>query len=196
LERKAGELPCAAWAPLAKVTWADGTVVEEQYAFAKHQPEGCTGPQLFAICRWKHVDEMFWRHAFVACESGRAGSAQAVFERHHLKGDKERLFSEVLSGLDLHHPPCEQLLANRIFYTLATLAYNLLQALKLLHLPDDCQSWRVRTLLRQVVILPARLVRHARQMVARVAVPGGWMAWWRALVQRLGLRSAEASATG
>lgn len=196
LERKAGELPASAWTTRAQVTWADGTVVEEQYAFAKHQPEGCSAAQLFAICRWKHWDEMFWRHAFVACESGRSGSAKAVFERHHLKGDKERLFSEVLSGLDLHHPPCEQLLANRIFYTLAALAYNLLQGLKLLHLPDDCQNWRVRTLLQKLIILPARLVRHARQLVARVAVPGGWLPWWQGLVQRLGLRTVAEQSTG
>ena len=173
MERKTGELPASACTALAQVTWADGTVVEEQYSFAKHQPKGYSAAQLFAICRWKHWDEMFWRHALVACESGRSGSAQAVFEPHHLKGDKERLFSEVLSGLDLHHPPCEQLLANQIFYTLAIMAYNLLQGLNLLHLPEDCQSWRVRTLLQNLIILPARLVLHARQLVARVAVPGG-----------------------
>lgn len=192
LERKAAELPASAWSPLQEDTWTDGTRVQEQYAFAKHQPEGCSAPQRFAFCRWKTSEEMFWRHAFIACESGRTGSAKAVFERHHLKGDKERLFSELLSGLDLHHPPCEQLLANQVFYTLAGLAYNLLQALKLLHLPDECQSWRVRTLLRQVVILPARVVRHARRLVARVCVPAGWLAWWSALVQRLGLRSSAA----
>lgn len=190
LERKAGELPPSAWTPLRESDWADGSKVQEQYAFAKHQPEGCSQAQLFAICRWKTQQEMFWRYGFVACENERAGSAQTVFERHHLKGDKERLFSEVLSGLDLHHPPCEQLIANQVFYTLGALAYNLLQALKLLHLPDDCQSWRVRTLLRQVVILPARLVRHARSLVARVSVPVSWLSWWNALVARLELRAA------
>ena len=50
----------------------------------------------------------------------------AVFERHHLKGAKEQGFSEVLSGLDLHHPPCQDLIANQAFYALAMLAYNVL----------------------------------------------------------------------
>jgi hypothetical protein len=57
-----------------------------------------------------------------------------AFEHHRLKGDKERAFSDLLSDLDLHNPPCADLQANRMFYALATLAYNALMALKLIHL--------------------------------------------------------------
>jgi hypothetical protein len=56
---------------------------------------------------------------------------------------------------------------NRPVHAIAALAYNVLIALKLLHLPDDCQGWQLKTLLRQVLLLPAALVRHARVLVAR-----------------------------
>jgi len=54
----------------------------------------------------------------------------------------------VLTGLDLHHPPCKDLIANQAFYAIGMLAYNVLISLKLLDLPDDAQSWRIRTLIR------------------------------------------------
>ena len=99
--------------------------------------------------------------------------------RHRLKGGQEQLFKEVLRGLDLHHPPCESLVANRMFYAIGALAYNLMKAVQVLCLPEECQSWTVPTLLKQMVRLPATLVRHARRLVARVEVAVSWLDWWR-----------------
>jgi hypothetical protein len=126
---------------------------------------------------------MFWRYGFVAHEERRA-DAEAIMARHRLKGGKEQLFKEVLRGLDLHHPPCESLKANRMFYAIAALAYNLMAAVKLLCLPDECQGWTVPTLLKQMVRLPAMLVRHARRLVARVEVAASWLRWWQNWEQR------------
>jgi hypothetical protein len=63
-----------------------------------------------------------------------------VSERHHLKGDKEHLFSEVLNGLDLHRPPCWALRANQISWLIAALADNRMVAIKLLDLNEECQA--------------------------------------------------------
>ncbi|HEY9174882.1 MAG TPA: hypothetical protein VI136_21545, partial [Verrucomicrobiae bacterium] len=54
----------------------------------------------------------------------------------------------MLRGLDLHHPPCESLTANRMFYALGALAYNLMKAVPRLCLPDECQSGTGATLRR------------------------------------------------
>jgi hypothetical protein len=172
LEKKAQELPETQWKKSG----------EQEHAFFRYQPEGCAGAKLFACARWK--DGFFYRYGFVVCDEGQKDAAR-VFERHHLKGDRERLFSEVLSGLDLHHPPCASLLANRIFYALAMIAYNLLMAIKVLELPDDCQGWRLKTLLKQMIYLPTRLMHRSRQVWARMMVPAGWLEWWRKLMERL-----------
>ncbi len=71
-------------------------------------------------------------------------------------------------------------MVNRMFYALGALAYNLMKAVQLLCLPDACQSGTVPTLLRQLVRLPATLVRHARRLVARVEVAVSWLGWWPA----------------
>jgi len=120
----------------------------------------------------------------VACKAGDQDSPLTVFERHHLKGAKEQGFSEVLSGLDLHHPPCLGLIANQAFYAIGMLAYNVLTTLKLLDLPDEAQGWRIRTLIRHLLTVPVSVSMHARYEVARICVPAGWLRWWRLFVDK------------
>ena len=172
LERTAQALPRSVWKPNA----------DAHHAFLRHQPEGRNAPQLFAVSRRR--EGLFETYGFIACDDGQT-DAQRVGERHHLKGEKEQLFGEVLSGLDLHRPPCSALIANQVYYLIAALAYDLVIAIKVLDLGDDCQSWRVKTLLKKLVFLPGRLSRRARHWVARVLVPGAWLSWWQRWAQRV-----------
>lgn len=177
-ERTAAALPESAWSPATETRWRHGVEVAEQHAGLRHTVAESDFTMTLAAARWKQDDELFWRYAFVA-HDGRRTDPAAVMARHRLKGGKEQLFKEVLRGLDLHHPPCESLTANRMFYALAALADNLMKAVPRLCLPDACPSWTVPTLLKQMVRLPATLVRHARRLVARVEVAASWLDWWR-----------------
>jgi hypothetical protein len=181
LEAKAAELPESAWSAVESLRWRDGSQHRAQYAWFRYQPGGCERPQRFAVVRHRPEGEMFWRYAFVTVQE-QERPAQLAFERHRLKGDKERLLSELLSDLDLHHPPCANLNANRSFYTLAVLAWNTLQGLKLLHLPEAEAPKRMRTLLRHLLLIPVELKRHARRLKACLYAPAGWVAWWRGLL--------------
>ena len=118
------------------------------------------------------------------CRAGENDTPQAVFERHHLKGAKEQGVSDVLSGLDLHHPPCLDLIANQAFYAIGMLAHSLLVSVKVLDLPDDAQSWRMPTIIRHLLTVPVSVSRHARYEVARICVPAGWLRWWRLFVDK------------
>ena len=71
-----------------------------------------------------------------------------------------------------------------------------LVAVKLLCLPDECQTWQVRTMLRQVVRMPATLVRHARRLLARVEVPASWLVWWQNWLSRWWPGAGMAKPTG
>ncbi len=172
LERTAQALPALAWKEYG----------DTHHAFLRHQPEGRGTPQLFAVSRRR--DGLFDRYGFIACDETQTDAA-LVGERHRLKGEKEQLFSEVLTGLDLHRPPCSALIANQIYYLIAALAYDLMVAIKLLDLNDDCQSWRIKTLMKKLVLLPGRLRQRARQWVAQVLVPGAWLCWWQRWAQRV-----------
>lgn len=179
LDRLAAELADEHWsAP------ADADPHPEQYAWLKHQPGECEQSQLFATVRWKADGDLLWRYAYVVCQPGDKDTPQGVFERHRLKGAKEQGFSEVLSGLDLHHPPCSDLVANQAYYAIAMLAYNVLVSLKVLDLPDDAQAWRITTMMRQLLTLPVSVSTHARFKVARICIPAGWLRWWRLFVDQ------------
>jgi len=91
----------------------------------------------------------------------------------------------VLNGLDLHRPPCMALMANQVCDLIAALAYDPMVAIKLLDLNDECQGWRVKTLMKKLVFLPGRLVWRSRQWVARVLVPGAWLGWWQRWAERV-----------
>jgi len=172
LERKARELPASAWVH-------SGT---ESHALFRHQPDGRKEPQLYAVTRWKA--DLFEQFGFIACHDG-VSDAQKLTQRHHLKGEKEQLFSEVLGGLDLHRPPCSALIANQVYYLIGALAYDLMTAIKILDLQDDCQGWRVKTMMKKLLMLPGRLSQRSRQWVAKVMVPGAWLNWWQRWVARV-----------
>jgi hypothetical protein len=179
LDRLAAELPESQWS--AKPA---SDQLQEHYAWLKHQPGECQGAQKLATLRWKKEGDLMWRYAYVVCQPGEKDSPAGVFERHRLKGAKEQGLGEVLSGLDLHHPPCSDLIANQAFYAIAMLAYNLLISLKVLDLPDAAQSWRIQTIIRHLLTLPVTVSAHARYEVARICIPAGWLRWWRLFVDQ------------
>jgi len=172
LERTAQGLPAFTWKETG----------DAHHAFLRHQPEGRRTPQPYAVSRRR--DGLFDRYGFIACDDAQTDAA-LVGQRHRLKGDREHLFGEVLNGLDLHRPPCSALRANQVYYLVAALACGLMVAIKLLDLNDDCQSWRVKTLMKKLVMLPGRLSRRARQWVAQALVPGSWLNWWQRWAQHV-----------
>jgi hypothetical protein len=174
LDRLAAGLPGSQWSALPPAGQP-----QEQYTWVKHQPGECAQVQKFATVRWQKEGDLMWRYAYVVCRAGEKDRPQAVFERHHLKGAKEQGFSEVLTGLDLHHPPCLGLIANQAYYAIAMLAYNILISLKVLDLPDEAQSWRIQTIIRHLLTVPVSVSRHARYEVAHICIPAGWLRWWR-----------------
>ncbi len=178
LEKQASQLPACAWSAEEKAKWRDGSEHSVQYAWLRYQPGGCQTPQLYAVLKHRGAGDLFWQYVFVTCQE-HEGTPKAVFEHHRLKGDWERQLSELLRDLDLHHPPCQELGANRVFYTLASLAYNFLQALKLIYLPAEHQPKRVRTLRHHLLLIPIELKRHARRLKACLYIPAGWVVWWR-----------------
>lgn len=195
LEKLAAELPESQWA--MEPPDADGTV--EGFAWVKHMPgEEADRVYTFATVRRKAPGEMFWRYGFVVSDDTTPTAAKrtpkSVFEFHALKGASEQGFSHLLSDLDLHHPPCEKLVANQMFYALGLLAYNLLIALRVLDLPDDAQGWRPRSLIRNLLAVPVKVARHARYLRATICIPAGWMRWWRLFLQEHGPKRTHGGA--
>jgi hypothetical protein len=194
LEKLAAELPETQW----DMEQPDEDGLVEGYAWVKHMPGEATRAYPFATVRRKAPGEMFWRYGFVVTDDTTSGAAKrtpkSVFEFHALKGASEQGFSHLLSDLDLHHPPCEKLVANQMFYAIGVLAYNLLLALRILDLPDDAQGWRPRTIIRNLLTVPVKVGLHARYRRATICIPAGWMRWWRLFLQDHGPKRTHGGA--
>lgn len=190
LDKLAGDMAEKQWsAPIVGKGRKAETLIQ-QFGWVKHLPGECKRPQFFAVVRYKSQEkgDLFWRYAYVVCGSRnlqvhQPAAAAAIFERHHLKGAREQGFHQLLSDLDLHHPPCLNAMANEFFYTVGVLAYNLLMAFKVLHLSDDQQGWTVRTLIRWWLTVPVKLSQHAHRTKARLFVPKAALRWWRLFIQ-------------
>ena len=87
--------------------------------------------------------------------------------------------------LGLNHPPCKNLAASNVYYQLGTLAFNMLQAMKLLYLPDEHQPKRARTIIHHLLLIPVEIKRHARQLKVVCFVAAGWIEWWRDFLYEL-----------
>jgi len=93
--------------------------------------------------------------------------AQLIWHRERC--NCENHIKELKHGLGLKVLPSGSFAVNAAYFRIATLAYNLIALLKHLSLP---QSWRyctLKTLRFRLLALPAVIVRHARQLIMRVA---------------------------
>ena len=179
LDKMAGELAPDQWSAAAVIAG-----MSQQFTWLKHLPGENEKSRLFAAVRRKRQGDLLWQQGYVVGQPKASAEPRMVFERHALKGAKEQGFSQVLNDLDLHHPPCLDLIANQTFYALGMLAYNILTAFKVLELGEAEQAWQVRTIIRQLLTVPVQVSAHARTVRAHLCLPSGWLRWWRLFVDR------------
>ncbi len=169
----------------AELDWARSAV-----CMAWIQCEGWERKRLLVGRRWCREGEFLYQYRAVMTnltESdvahllvGGRSFAQAVWRLYDRKGAMEIGYKELLDDLGLHHPPCRELVRNRGFYAVATLAHTLGRAVDLIGgkspergrkrrrdgrsrkrpRPRSMRLWRVR---RTLLALPARIAIHARR---------------------------------
>lgn len=95
----------------------------------------------------------------------------SVIKLHQGRGSMEKTIGELKHQLNLDHLPCGQFDANCLYFTVGLLAYNLLQLLKLLGLPEEYHNKTVKTLRYQLLKLAGKIVSHARYLIVQIAAP-------------------------
>ena len=193
LDKLAEATPDGQWSAPEAAIGRKGEAMIEQHTWLRHQPGGdCERGQDFACVRYRAADggDLLWRYAYIVC--GQPGGmaapthqpeeAKKVFKLHHHKGQLEHGFTNLLSDLDLHHPPCSRFDANQMWYTLGALAHNLLRAAQILHMEDEQQAHRLRQVIRWWMSVPVKLSRHAHRTCARYFVPKATLSWWRVML--------------
>ncbi len=94
-----------------------------------------------------------------------------IIKLHQGRGSMEKKIGELKHQINLNHLPMGQFNSNCLYFTVGLLAYNLLQLLKLVGLPEEYHNKTVRTLRYQLLKLAGKLVLHARYMILQIAAP-------------------------
>jgi glutaredoxin-related protein len=92
--------------------------------------------------------------------------AEDVIKFYRGRGHAENSIRELKNGMDLHHYPCQKLLANKAYALIAALAYNLM---RFIALKDNHQKPQFAKAIRfRFVHLPCQIVRHAGEVIFRL----------------------------
>lgn len=91
--------------------------------------------------------------------------AVGVVKLYRKRGHAENFIRELKNGLDLHHYPCQKLLANKAYGLCAALAYNYMRFIAVVDNPKHPQF--AKALRFRFIHLPCQVVRHAGQVIFR-----------------------------
>ncbi len=121
-------------------------------------------PSLFA-----KTDEDFYQYgAVITNVSKEEMSAEEVLHHHRGRGNAERFIGEAKSGVGLRHLPCSQERANRIWFGVGMLTYNVLKLMQQQVLPSGWKGRTIQTLRRRALRLVGKVTKSARQLTLKV----------------------------
>jgi len=98
-------------------------------------------------------------------------NAQSVIHIHQGRGNMEKKIGELKHQMNLNHMPCGQFNANSLYFTIGLFAYNLIQLLKIIGLPEEYHTKTVKVLRYQLLKLAGKVVYHARYMIIQISAP-------------------------
>ena len=98
-------------------------------------------------------------------------SAQSIIHIHQGIGNMEKKIGELKHQMNLNHMPCGQFNANSLYFTTGLFAYNLIELLKIIGLPEEYHTKTVKALRYQLLKLAGKVVFHARYMIIQISAP-------------------------
>lgn len=180
VEAVAMEQPATQWKAVApeelRPGWAESALCVHGYQGLDWETQ-----RTAVTRRYRLEGEMFYRYRSVLTDleaqdrrvavmmkSQGLSFAQAIWALYDHKQGRENQFKDALIDLGLHHPPCQSLASNEVFYAVAALALNLAVGIRRIGLEAPRRSMRLWRLRREFFAIPARMARHAREIRARL----------------------------
>lgn len=137
---------------------------ENDYADFYYKPAGFRKPQRVVVRRQPIREpqaDLFRKYIYYFVMTNSGGSPKEIIEMHSFKAGEENRLKELLADLGLHHPRFQSLNANRLYYNIAAMAYNLIKAAKYFLLDRTKYFFLgVRSFIYQFVLVAGRLVSH------------------------------------
>lgn len=178
VRRAIRSMPEASWHPLKdrdgfgtgrEVSETVHTMNESDHAFRLvvwREPAG--EPSLFAAVGAKESEAIYRHGAMITNLPRPEKSAEEVLHFHQGRGNVERFIGEVKCGIGLRHVPCAAEEANRIWFAVGMLTYNVLKLMQREALPAGWRHRTIRTLRRLALRLVGKVTKTARQVTLQV----------------------------
>jgi hypothetical protein len=109
-------------------------------------------------------------HYAVATNLPEEKSAQDVLAWHNQRGQAENYNKELKIGFGQDQMPCGQTHANAVYFRIGVIAYNLFIGFRRLACPEAWDRHTIMTFRWKLVQIAGRIVRHAGQVVLKLAV--------------------------
>jgi hypothetical protein len=108
-------------------------------------------------------------HYAVATNLGEEKSLQDVLLWHNQRGQAENFNKELKNGFGQDQMPCGQIHANAVYFRIGVIAYNLFVGFRRLTCPAAWGRHTIATFRWKFVQIAGRIVRHAGQVVLKLA---------------------------
>jgi len=135
-----GRIPSTTW---LRIRDREGILTDSEYAETTHLMNGSNHSFRLIVKRKRNrqidlFDEIFYSdyYAVVTNITEEEMSGDAVLLHHQQRGNCERFIKDGKYGLNLQYVPCGTIEANRIYYTIGMLAYNVMKLFQFLILPE------------------------------------------------------------
>lgn len=122
--------------------------------------------RVVAKVEW-HQGELFPRVGFIV--TNMSARAKGVVHFYNGRGTAEQWIKEGKYALNWTRLSCKQFVSNQVRLALFVLAYNLGNFLRRLVLPREIKHWSLRTLLKKLIKIGAKVVRHSRYVTFQMA---------------------------
>lgn len=169
-------LPEEEWRPFEEQELAETvhTLSKSKYAY-----------RLIVLRRLKEQRDLFNPYDYGVMVTNREEDAAYVVSWHRKRADSENIIKEEKGGFALEHPPCGPFEANSAFSHIAVLAYNIIQAMKWLLLPESWRSLTIKSLRFRLLRLGGVIVRHARSLILKLPEDYHYFTLYESLAHRI-----------
>lgn len=160
----------ADWQPLVT---EKGETTDREVGTAVHAMKGTNESFRLVVQRYRpEQPDLFapdaWFYYAIATNRDEM-SASEIVRFHNRRGQVENAIKELKIGFGMERMTSGDFRANGLWFGLGVLAYNLVQAQKLLFLGPEWKTKTIATLRWQLFQVAGRLVRRGRQWILRLA---------------------------
>jgi len=149
---------------------------EDNYSSFEYFPEKRDKSYRIVVKREeKEEKDLFFKYDYhFIITNNREETPQKIFSLHSTKMGMENHFKDLLIYLNLHHPRQKSLFANRFYYQIGMLAYNLIKAIQYLKITGHDFFLSIKSFILRYIFIPGKLVTYSNKLTLKIPYfPGG-----------------------